>query len=233
MICGGDLTERIEYLNPSNNAYTSTVSSVLFPNDSRYNGLLYKDRILSFRKGVVETLLKSSGESRTLLEEKQSRNYLAGVHCFDNNIYIVDGQQSTLEKYDVAKNEIKTFSPLPYTVSYMATVAYKNNIIILRGQAGLYNPLSDIWIYSIHSLDYKRLPSMLEARSQCAAVIMGDVIVVMGGESKNAEKKTIYFNTVEYHVIGEDKWQKLPPMNAVRYRQQPVFMIKLSMRQNP
>ena len=140
----------------------------------RCNGLLYKDRILSFRKGVVETLLKSPGESKTLLDEKQSRNCLAGVHCFDNNIYIVDGQQSTLEKYDVVKNEIKTLSPLPYTVSYMATVAYKDNIIILGGQAGLCNPSSDVWIYNIHSLDYKRLPSMLEARSQCAAVIMGD-----------------------------------------------------------
>ena len=216
LICGGYHTERIEYLNPSNSTYTSTVSSVLLPN-GQYNGLLYKDQILSFRNGVVKTLLES-GESKKVLEEKQSRNYSAGVHCFGNNVYIVGGQESKMEKYDVVKNEMKTLSPLPYNVSYMATVAYKDNVIILGGQAGLHDHLRDVWIYNIHSLDYKRLPSMLEKRSKCAAVIMGDVIVVMGGESKNAERKTIYLNTVEYHVIGEDKWQKLPPMNVVRYK---------------
>ena len=216
MICGGTHTARVEYLNPSDNA-DSTVSSVMLSTSAQYNGLLYKGRILTFQKGVVETLLESPEESRTLLEEQQSRNSLAGIHCFGNNIYIIGGQESKMEKYDVVKNEMKTLAPLPYQVSSMATIAYKDNIIIIGGQAGLYSPLSDVWIYNIHSRDYKRLPSMLEKRSCSAAVIMGDVIVVMGGWSWSAENGRIYLNTVEYHVIGEDKWQKLPPMNAYRY----------------
>ena len=69
----------------------------------------------------------------------------------------------------------------------MATVAYKDNIIILGGQNGsnatnYWQPLRDVLMYNIHSLECKRLPSMLKVRTNCAAVIMGDVIVVMGGD---------------------------------------------------
>ena len=43
------------------------------------------------------------------------------------------------------------------------------------------------------------------------AVIMGDVIVVMGGSNGKA-----CLNTVEYHVLGQDTWNKLPPMHCKR-----------------
>ena len=130
MLCGGDHTERTEYINPSESGYPSTIASVLLSWNARYNGILYKDRILTFYYSVVETSLESPGESRILLQEKQSRRNSAGVHLFGNNVYIVGGQESKMEKYDVTKNEIKTLSSLPYKVSFMATVAYRDNIII-------------------------------------------------------------------------------------------------------
>ena len=89
MICGGFPTERVEYLSPSESGYTATVASMTLPSNGRHNGLLYKDRILAFSKGVVETSLETLGESRILLQEKQSRSCSAGVHLFGNNVYIV------------------------------------------------------------------------------------------------------------------------------------------------
>ena len=119
VICGGIPTERIEYLNPSESGYTATVASLSLSNDAKYNGLLYKDRILTFYKGVVETLLESPGESRILLQEEQCRD-CCGVHLFEDNVYIVGGRESKMEKYDVVKNEMKTLPSLPYKVSEMA-----------------------------------------------------------------------------------------------------------------
>ena len=211
MICGGYHTERIEYLSPSESGYSSTVASVSLPSNSKFNGLLHKDRILTFDNGVVETSLESPGESRTLLRENPGGRYCSGLHLFGENVYIVGGQPSKMEKYDVAKNEIKTLPSLPYTVSKMATVAYKDNIIIIGGYDG--KSLNNVVLFNVTTGEYKKLPSMLEKREFCTAVIIDNVIVVMGGCSGT----TTYLNTVEYYVIGDSEWQELPAMNLARY----------------
>ena len=210
MICGGYDTERTEYFNPIENGSTATVASISLPSNGRYNGLLYKARILTFSKDVVETSLETPGESRTLLQEKQGRSNSAGVHLFGDNVYIVGGQESKMEKYDVAKNEIKTLPSLPYKVSGIATVAYKDNIIIIGGYDGK-ECLNDVIMFNVTTQEYKKLPSMLEKRRWCTAVIMGDVIVVMGGYN------VLDLNTVEYYVIGDSEWKELPAMNLARY----------------
>ena len=209
MVCGGHYTGRTEYLNPSESGYTATVASVSLPSNATFNGLLHKGRILTFNKGVVETSLESPGESRILLPEKQDRT-VAGVHCFGNNIYIVGGKDSSMEKYDVVKNEMKTLLSLPYKVSGMATVAYEDNIIILGGQHE-QKALNDVVMFNVTNQEYKKLPSLLEKRYGCAAVIMGDTIVVMGGANQ------LILKTVECYVIGDSAWQKLPDMNEIRY----------------
>ena len=208
MICGGSYTERIEYLIPSETGCTSTVASVSLHSNARHSGLLYKDQVLAFYNDVVETSLEPPGESRTLLEEEGRRDDSAGVHLFGDSIYIVGGQQSKMEKYDVAKNEMKTLPSLPYKVSYMATVAYKDNIIIIGGYDGK-EYLNDVVMFNVTTHEYKKLPSMLEKRRWCTAVIMGDVVVVLGGYNN--------LNTVEYYVIGDSEWKELPAMNLVRY----------------
>ena len=67
------------------------------------------------------------------------------------------------------------------------------------------------------------MPSMLESRYGCTAVIMGDVIVVMGGYTGIVrtvaypmlaqDTCNAYLKTVEYHVLGQDTWNRLPPMH--------------------
>ena len=208
MLCGGSHTERTEYINPSESGYTSAVASVSLAWNTRHNGILYKDRILTFYYSVVETSLESPGESRILLHEKQSRNYSAGVHLFGDSVYIIGGEPSKMEKYDVAKNEMKTLPSLPYKMSEMATVTYKDNIIIIGGYDGK-EWLNDVVMFNVTTHEYKKLPSMLEKRRLCTAVIMGDVIVAMGGYNN--------LNTVEYYVIGDSEWKELPSMNLARY----------------
>ena len=214
MICGGKFTESIEYLNPSESGYTSTLASVSLPRDVQHNGLLYKDRILTFVDHVAETSLESPGESRILLEENQDRGVI-GVHCFGNNIYIVGGQNGSMEKYDVANNEMKILPSMPNMAFHMATVAYKDNIIILGGARECeykWKALNDVLIFNVTTHEYKRLPSMREKRIHCAAVITGEVIVAMGGFRGGDD-----LDTVEYYVIGDSEWQELPAMNLERF----------------
>ena len=211
MICGGNSTERVEFLNPSDTGCIVTLVAASLSSNARHSGLLYKDRILTFNNNVVvETSLETLEESRTLLRLKQGRNYTACVHLFEDNIYIVGRNESKIEKYDVAKNEMKTLSSLPFKVLAMATVAYKDNIIIIGGHDGEQS-LSDVVMFNVTTQEYKKLPAMLEERRCCTAVIMGDVIVVMGGN--NDEN----LNTAEYYVIGDSAWQKLPAMNLARF----------------
>ena len=211
MVCGGEKTEKIEYLNPSESCYTAAVASVSLSSNARYNGILYKDRILTFWKDVVETSLQPPGEPRTLLQVEHGCQYCsAGVHLFGDNVYIVGGQESKIEKYDVAENEMEILPSLPYKVSGMATVAHKDNIIIIGGRYE-DESLNDVVMFNVTTHEYKKLPSMLEKRSFCTAVIMGDVIVVMGGRNQTD------LNTVEYFVIGESSWQELPAMHLARF----------------
>ena len=55
------------------------------------------------------------------------------------------------------------------------------------------------------------LPSMLEGRSGCAAVITGNTIVVMGGRGVSGHVKS-----VEAFTLGGYSWRYLPAMNNIR-----------------
>ena len=69
-------------------------------------------------------------------------------------------------------------------------------------------------MYDCKAGSTKALPSMLEKRYGCCAVITGDTIVVMGGENEN--DKTL--KSVECFTMGGSTWEYLPEMNLARYR---------------
>ncbi|CAB3977826.1 E3 ubiquitin- ligase PDZRN3 [Paramuricea clavata] len=234
MVCGGS-SNRIEFLVPSENGFTSNVFPGSLPSGD-LNGVLFENRIITFGWHVQETSLERPWKSTVLIQgSEQYGRYseydnrgICALECFGNEIFVIGFSGNKIERYDIANNKLKTLTTLPYTVYNMATVAYKDNIIILGGQNRVpveWSPLNDVLMYNIHSLECKRLPSMLEKRSNCAAVIMGDVIVVMGGEIKTERRDgyrryvtTTQLKTVEYYVIGDTTWQKLPAMNDTRAR---------------
>ena len=230
MICGGG---RIEFMNPSESGFTSNVFPGNLPPYSR-DGVLFENRVITFGLHVQGTSLERPWKSTVLLEGNIDRSGCA-LERFGNNIFIIGfppnpftGKQ--IERYDINRNELTTLTTLPYEVYNMATVAYKDNIIILGGQSFpdnyqsgrrevSWHPLSDVVMYDIHSLECKRLPSMLQARSVCAAVTMGDVIVVMGGKTIKNDRGRRYpdpLQTAEYYVIGDTTWRELPAMNMAR-----------------
>ena len=55
------------------------------------------------------------------------------------------------------------------------------------------------------------LPSMLEKRDGCAAVITGNTIVVMGGKGESGRVRS-----AEAFTLGGYSWRYLPAMNDIR-----------------
>ena len=218
IIYGGKFSKKIECLTPSESGIRSTLlqspsKRVGYSND--YNGVKYGNRIITFYRDVVQTILEPPYHATRLVGESYTR-LVCGVVQIGNSIYIIGGQPSRLERYDVAKNKIELLSPVPYEVSRMACVGYKNNIIIIGGEGKDRLPLNDVMMYNVTTQKYKKLPSMLEKRAGCSAVIKDGMIVVMGGGRRNRKNKIFPESSVEYHVIGEDAWYKLPNMHKAR-----------------
>ena len=154
----------------SSSSTESGVTSCAFPANLRRasaaNAALSGNKLISFGEAVDETQLEAPWETVTLIGENYTGNNRYGVECFGNDIFVVG--DSNVERYDAVRNELKLLPSLPYSVINMATVAYKDNIIILGGQdnsSSSWQPLDDVLMYSIHTLDCVRLPSMLEKRS--------------------------------------------------------------------
>ena len=219
LICGGIGSKRIEFFNPCENGFASSMFPGNFTRSGAANAVKFRNRLISFGEKIEEIQLEAPWETRTLLEKNYTGTDLCGVECFGSNVFVVGN--SKVARYDTVSNELTLLPSLPYKVIDMATVAYKDNIIILGGRdssSSSWQPLNDVLMYNIHSLECKRLPFMLERRSACSAVIMGDVIVVMGGTANHPINGVCtHLDTVEYYVMGEDSWRQLPAMNLARY----------------
>jgi hypothetical protein len=192
MVCCGksdgnvfDESKRIEFFDPSENGFTSTALPRELPSTNFINGVLVENRIITFGCDVQETSLECPWTSTVLIEGHSHEDFNSRGLCALERI-----GRDQVEKYYTAIKKLRTLASLPYKVSNMATVAYRDNIIILGGKsytgyilhdASEFHPLNDVVMFNIYSLECKRLPSMLQKRSGCAAVIMGDVVVVMGG----------------------------------------------------
>ena len=53
-------------------------------------------------------------------------------------------------------------------------------------------------------------------RARCSAVIVGNTVVAIGGCSEDERCEEINLKTVEYLVLGENSWKRLPSMHCGR-----------------
>ena len=144
------------------------------------------------------------------------------VEAFEDKILILGGEgrrgafDSVLE-FHPETNECKEVLPLPHPLARMATVRWRDQVVVLGGCDRNGQVLNDVFIYDCKTGKTKSLPSMLQERYGCCAVITGDTIVVMGGENvkKNANVDTL--NSVECFVMGSANWNYLPAMIEARW----------------
>ena len=122
-------------------------------------------------------------------------------NCFD----------SVLE-FDPKNNECKRMPALPYPLSRMATVQWRDQAVLLGGCDKDGKVLSDVFMYDCKTGKITVLPFMLEKRPACCAVITGNTIVVIRGWNQKGN----VLNSVECFTMGGSTWEHLPAMNITR-----------------
>ena len=90
----------------------------------------------------------------------------------------------------------------------MATVLWKNNVLVIGGLDARGRTLNKVLLYDVISGRSQTLPSMKRKRYGCSAVLSRDVVVVLGGRNEKDE----YLKSVESFDLKRQIWQDLPDM---------------------
>ena len=153
-----------------------------------------------------------------------------GAEIVNNKIYIFGGFRLEFKydyypidnvlMFDPTTNNFTELQPLPYAVSEMATVTWKDNVVILGGIGRISGVLDTVILYNVTTGSNRMLPSMKTKRSGCTAVIIGNNIIVMGG--KRDRRKPV--NSVECYNFDTNTWTEFPAM--IKARQYATAVVK-------
>ena len=123
-----------------------------------------------------------------------------GAEVVEDKVLILGGFNSigtadSVLEFNPTTKKCKELPKLPFALRRIATVRWKNEVVVLGA-----------WMTA--------LPSMLEKRYDCCAVITGNTIVVMGG----VNDEYVYLSSVECFTMGSSTWEYLPAMNYARLK---------------
>lgn len=140
-----------------------------------------------------------------------------GSVIIDDKVLVFGGRTSDQAKdsvygYSIASNQWRTLPSLPYPVSEMAVVSYKSHAILIGGVLANGEVLNKVLAYNANTCEFQWLPSLNHRRYGCAAVIAGNIIVVVGGQDDDS-----YLDSVECLDLSKNAWQEMSPMNVKRY----------------
>ena len=146
-----------------------------------------------------------------------------GVVLVNDKILIFGGHSgnrwvssANITMFDIARNEVKELSPLPYGMCNMATVKFGENVI-LAGGSGNDAGKNTVISYNIETQKSTELPPMKYKRFECRAVVDENSLVVMGGGNYDSFSNKKYSSKrVEVFDFKTSKWSELPMMNNER-----------------
>ena len=178
----------------------------------------YNENIDKRSDVISELQLTSPSIMKELCRMPESRN-CHGAEIVDDKVLIFGGKTDydnrldSVFEFDPKKNECKRMPPLPYPLSRMATVHWRDQAVLLGGFDEDGKVLNDVFMYDCKTGKITVLPSILEKRYACCAVTTGNTIVVMGGENEKGKD----LNSVECFTIGGSTWEHLPVMNIAKW----------------
>ena len=224
---GGNRTNTLKCLNVADPAATWKDFAVNLPvKCSSHKVVNHNDRLfmsggwvqttdggVSTRSNAVhEVQLVPPYSSKMLARLPQPRSY-HGMEMFDQKLSFLGGRidkkiTASVVQYDLIRNECKEMPPLPYAMQFMATVLWRNNVLVIGGQHADTSHLNKVVMYDVITGRSQMLPSMKQQRYGCIAVLTGNVVVVMGGRNERGE----YLKSVECFDLERHVWQDLPDM---------------------
>jgi len=200
----GSIGEKSRWL-----ARTSTCAVYLFLECSSHKVESYKDKFF-VSGGAVQTMPgKPIQHSDPIYEVKLVPPYSSmlatlpqprcdhGMEIFDDKLFVIGGSNgavtSSVVRYELAKRECKEMPQMSHPVCEMATVSWKNNVLLIGALDARGRILNELLLYDVISGRSQTLPSMKRKRYGCLAVLSGDVFVVLGGRNENNE----YLKSIE------------------------------------
>ena len=143
-----------------------------------------------------------------------------GAEIVNNKIYIFGGSTSmfldsiieNVLMFDPATSNFTELQSLPYAVSDMATVTWKDNVAVLGGIDKQGHVLDTVLLYNVTTGRHRMLASMKKKRRGFTAGIIGNNIVVMGGLGQGAKP----VNSVECYNFDANTWTEFPAMIEAR-----------------
>ncbi len=143
-----------------------------------------------------------------------------GLEIIGDDIMVIGGSTTgytsdavdTVLSYNVGSKAFVEMSPLPFAMLDVATVRIGDDILIIGGTTKQHRSLDTLFKYNCKTTQCTQLPSMKYKRSECAAVISGHQVFVMGGECIGKG----YHNSVECFDLFNQIWIELPPMNEAK-----------------
>ena len=173
------------------------------------------------RSNVISELQLTSPYKVKELCRMPERRVCHGAEIFEDKVLILGGGKSlactdyldSVLEFDVKTNHCKEMPPLPQLLSSMATVQWRDQVVVLGGEDKDDKVLNDVFMYDCKTGKITVLPSMLEKRFGCCAVITGNTIVVMGGMNEKDEM----LKSVECFTMGSSTWEYLPTVNKDRW----------------
>ncbi|CAB4029908.1 Kelch repeat-containing [Paramuricea clavata] len=225
-VAGGCDSRVIEVLNLNEGLLQCNESMAKVPYHCKYlSSVVYQNRAVLFctcgaTDYCAELCLTAPHTCKQLckMPEPARKNYT--VVALEHKVLIFGGLYSasnddfldSVLQFDIGTNyEFKEMPPLPCALYGMAGVRWGDQAILIGG-SDKDGQSKKVYMYNSKTGNTIGLPSMLEERSGCCAVITGNTIVVMGGRGKTTGR----VRSVEAFTLGGYSWRYLPAMNDIR-----------------
>ncbi len=153
---------------------------------------------------------------RTLRPDPTPRQQVATTVA-DGTVWVIGGitqgaASNLMEGYDPAIDTWKTGIPLPVALSHEMAVTYRGEIIVLGGweaQGGNLTAVSSNKVYAQRGGGWVELPPMLSPHVAGGAVVIGDQIIVSGGQADGKLNPTT-------EVFDGTKWKRVADLPTPR-----------------
>ena len=171
--------------------------------------------------GTIYEIQLTPPYTSRLLTKMPKRVCYHGAEIVNDKIFIIGGTTTgslkdatnTVLMFDLATNTCTEIKSLPYRISRMATVTWKDNVVILGGRDNQCNILKTVILYNATTGSHRMLPEMKTKRWSCTAVIIGDNIIVMGGQNETESD----LKSEECFNFNTNTWTELPAMTETRW----------------
>jgi hypothetical protein len=222
-VAGGCDSDVIEVLNLNEGPLQWVISqALLLYHCKRLCSVVYHNRAVLFCECkktdyCAELCLTAPYPCKQLCKMPEPARKSYTVVAFEHKVLIFGGRSvandnllhSVLE-FDIDTNEFKAMPPLPCALCHMVGIRWGDQAI-LTGGWDEDGSSKKVFMYNSKTGNTTELPSMLEGRNGCAAVITGNTIVVIGGRGRSGRVRS-----VEAFTLGGYSWRYLPAMNDIR-----------------